>query len=606
VSDATVTPSAAEEPFDRRMPSPIAPVLELRASARSAVVVAGELTATQERSLVATGLEEAIVELATGADPPALVVVSGSAGGGKSTVIDQLAERRDVFADIVEDATHAESPDQEQYQRLVQFLAPLGDGEPDYDGEPLLVAMNVGMAIRFFDQLRRERGDDHGFTALEAALRRQLDLPLRESSEKVPGGTVVVNLDLRVTTGGADRLFQKMLAALDPDEPDGIMGGASRCATCRVRDFCFVRTNAAIASAEPARQILDGIADAVALDRGRPLQPRELWDLAADLVTGGARFAPGDPCDTIAALARADDGAATVWQRLLPNGAFYDPAGDVARALSERDPSFLPNDSAHTVLTRAGIDRAADGSELERLLGGVGREAVATAAGALARGKAVDEQGEYDRVAVGRGLVRAAFLAGEIDPVAGDGDVFRAALEQYADAGLGDEQLEELRRLVADALAIAFGVKIGADTFFFTRAYDSGRQHSILARADLLGESLLHLPPGDPARDACPEGAAIAGYRPLAVMFKLAGVPLRVDLPLYRLLELTRRGTKPSSADLERFFHLRRAAEALGRKIAADSSRVLLITDHRSGRRFRLEDRPNVRGNPVLGVTEVI
>jgi hypothetical protein len=470
----------------------------------------------------------------------------------------------------------------------------------------LLVAMNVGMAIRFFDQLRRERGDDHGFTALEAALRRQLDLPPRDSSEKLPGRTVVINLDLRVTTGGADRLFQKMLAALDPDAPDGIMGGAPRCATCHVRDFCFVRTNAAIASAEPTRQILDATADAIALDRGRALQPRELWDVAADLVTGGARFTPGDPCDTIAALARADDGAATVWQRLLPNGAFVDPAGEVARALSERDPSYLPNDSAHTVLTRAGIDRAADGAELGRLLGGDRRDAVATAADALARGEAVDEQGEYDRVAVGRGLVRAAVLAGEIDPVAGDADVFRAALDQYADADLGDEQLEELRRLVADALAIAFGVKVGADTFFFTRAYDSGRQHSILARADLLGESLLLLPPGDPARDACPEGAAIAGYRPLAVMFELAGVPLRVDLPLYRLLELTRHGTKPSSADLERFFHLRRAAEALGRKIAADSSRVLLITDHRSGRSFRLEDRPNVRGNPTLGVTEVI
>jgi hypothetical protein len=51
---------------------------------------------------------------------------------------------------------------------------------------------------------------------------------------------------------------------------------------------------------------------------------------------------------------------------------------------------------------------------------------------------------------------------------------------------------------------------------------------------------------------------------------------------------------------------LRRAAEALGRKIAADPSRMLLITDHRSGRRFRLEDRRDVRGKPTLGVQEVI
>jgi hypothetical protein len=216
------------------------------------------------------------------------------------------------------------------------------------------------------------------------------------------------------------------------------------------------------------------------------------------------------------------------------------------------------------------------------------------------------DTGGYDRVAAGRGLVRAAALVKEVDFAAVDGDLFRAALAEYAEPGVGEAHLEELRTAIAGALAAAFGFEAGVETFFFTRAYDPRRRHAILAKADLLQEDLLRLPEKDPAREASSQGAEVAGYRPLAIMFELAGVPLRVDLPLYSLLSLTRTGTKPSSADLERFFHLRRAAEALGRRIAADDTRPLLITERDSGRRFRLADRRDVRGNPVLGVQEVV
>jgi hypothetical protein len=598
-------PDVLAEPFDRSLPSPIGPVLELRASARGAVVVAGELTATQERSLIETGLEARILEVATGDAAPALIVVSGSAGGGKSAAIHQLAgSGAGVFAAVVEDATHAESPDQEQYERLVGFFSPLADGKPRYAGKPLLIAMNTGMAIRFFDQLRRERGDEHGFTALEAELREQLELPERPSDAALPGEVLIVNLDLRATTGGPDSLFQKMLAAFDPARDDGILNGAARCATCTVRDYCFVRTNAEIVSAEPARAVLAAAADELALTRGRLLQPRELWDLAADTVTGGAPFGAGDPCDEIAALQRAED-RVTVWQRLAANGAFVEPYGELGKKLADLDPSYQPGDLVHTLLTRTGIDCVADGNELVRLLGREGeREAVVTAAAALAHGEVTTDSGAYDRIGAGRGLVRAATLAGEVALAPVDAALFRAALVEYAEPGVGDKHLEDLQGLVADALVAAFGVEVGVETFFFTRAYDP-RRHAILAGADLLNEDLLRLPDEDPVREASPKGAEIAGYRPLAVMFELAGVPLRVDLPLFRLLALTRAGTKPSSADLERFFHLRRAAEALGRKIAADASRPLLITERDSGRRFRLAER-RIRGTAVLGVTEVV
>src|SRR4051794_15214412 len=155
---------APGDPFDTTLPSPISAVLELRPAGSASVVRADRLTPVQERALVETGLEARIRATITGDDPPALVVISGSAGGGKSAAINRLTSSSDAFGAVIEDATHAEAPDQEQYERLTAFFAPLRDGEPPFTGKPLLIAMNTGMVVRFFDQLRAHGGPDHGFT----------------------------------------------------------------------------------------------------------------------------------------------------------------------------------------------------------------------------------------------------------------------------------------------------------------------------------------------------------------------------------------------------------------------------------------------------------
>jgi hypothetical protein len=603
-----VTREPTPDPFDRSLPSPIAAVLELRASARDSVIVADDLTALQKRMLVPTGLEKKIVAEAEAADALALIVIGGSAGGGKSAAISRLAaEQSEAFAGVLEDATHAEAPDQEQYDTLVRFLAPLADDSPAYAGKPLLIAMNTGMAIRFFDQLGEREGREHRFSALESELRRQLDLPESEPRAMLPGRVLVVNLDLRMTAGGDDSLFHRMLAMLEPDRAGGVMDGAPRCVTCRVRDFCFVRTNAEIVSAEPAAGTLDRAAEELALLRGRPLQPRALWDLAADVVTGGERFdGAADPCDLIAELA-GDEDRVTVWRRLALNGAFVDPHSELGAELAQLDPSYFPGDLVHDLMTAAGIDPAHDAAELRRHLGAEdAREAVETAAAAVAGGEVVSGD-TYDRAYVGRGLVRAAALVGQVALTASGDELFRAALADYEAAELANQDnLNALEGRMAIALARAFGVDAGLESFFYTRAYDPRRTHAVLVEANLLDGELLKLCFPDPVRAANLDGARIAGYRPLAIVFELAGVELRVDLPLFRLLDVTAAGTKPSSADLERFFALRRAAESLGRTAAADERRPLLIAERDSGRRYRLGHRRDVLGNSVLAVQEVV
>jgi hypothetical protein len=576
------------------------------------VVIVGELTDEQRRMAVDTGLEDRILDAILGEEPPELVLISGSAGGGKSLAIANLLDAvKDAWGVWIEDATHAESPRQDQVDRLERFFEPFADGAGSHAGSPHLIAMNTGMVIRFFACLRRKApGGKHRFSELEAVLKARLGLaggdPRAADELPLSRRVLVINLDHRPTAGGDRSLFAAMLRALDPSDPAGVMAGAPRCATCQVRAWCFVRTNAEVISSEPTRSVLDSAADRLALERARPLPPRALWDLAAALVTGGEPFPEPDPCDRIAQLARADDGQLVVWDRLINNGAFItDPAPSwLAARLAELDPSYAPSEPVHELLAAAGIDAASDARALRESLGSTepaSREAVDVAAQALA-GCLVERAG------AGRSLVRAAFLAGSV-PLPGELDAtFTRALDEYGllRAGRPTPALDEFLDLVAAALVRGFGEEAGLEHFFHIEALNPQRRVTMLVRADLRSERELLRIIDDPVLAANPRGAGLAGYRPLAITVRIADVTMPVGLPLFRVLAQAASGSLPSTADLERFFALRRAVEAVGRIAATDRQRPLLISDQRAGRRFRAALQPDVRGQDRLVVREVV
>ena len=600
-------------PFDRTLPSPIASVIQLRASSESSVVEGDRtLTGIQQRMRVPTGLDEAIVSVAD-TRRPGLILISGSAGGGKSLIINRLAtEFRDHFSDIVEDATHSDAPNEEQSQRLVARFGPLADRQPPYEGKPLLIAMNTGMVIRFFDQLRRAHGADHGFINLEAAIKSRLGLVMQAvpRDPKDPSGAViVVNLDYRPTAGPAGSLFEAMLRAVAP-EASGSVFDSRRCETCQVSAFCFVRSNAFLISSPSVRSVLNGAVDRLALERGRPLQPRALWDLIADLLTGGDPFGEPDPCDRIAELSTVADGAITVWRRLAFNGPFtaveqaevrtssrgqptataQPPShlGPTGRSLATLDVSFNPGREMHALLAESGIDPERDSARLVDAL----REqlpeanAIPTAAAGLRTGLVA---GTVSGVDAGRGIIRALWLFGQLTEPATE-DRFRAALNELL--GTPGQALEELRLEVGKALALAFGSSTAGRTFFRTEAYDSHRDWAIDVEVDLeQSEEYLSMPV-DKVSEINPEGAQLVGYTPLVLTFRLPkGAELVVDMPLYRLLSMTAAGTLPSSADLQRFFHLRRAAEILGQHAARDTHRNLLLENRDEGRKYLIYRR---------------
>jgi hypothetical protein len=585
--------------FDRSLPSPISAVLELRSSGGGAVVSAGRATDAQRAIYVRSALEEKLIAHLRGNRPRELVIITGSAGGGKSATIDLLLREGIVESEnVIEDATHADTPRDDQVDRLAAFFAPFADGNSAPARVPTrLIALNSGMAIRFFD---RARG--RGFTALERVFKVRIGLETPGTPSALDQRVLVLNLDERPTTGGADALFERMLEAFDPTRPGGVMRGAARCATCAVRRYCFVRTNAVIVSAPAARAAIDGLAHGLALRRGRDLAPRALWDLATDLITGGEPFTQSDPCDRIAELAAADD-SDTVWRRLACNGAFagntigeVSRLGDLARDVRVHDPSLTAQRDSHEILASAGIQPEEDGARLSGWLGRAEAEAVATAAGALRHA------GVWP--APGRGLVRAAFLAGSLQRK-DDGDLFAQALAEYAtyraDGG-SYPALTQLRDLVAQGLVRGFGAVARGEDFLPADTRSTAREVRLFVQADLHSLDVLDVPP-DPIFRADAEGAEILSYRPLRVVLHVRGThQILVTLPLFRLLASLARGVAHSGSEIERFEALRRAVERAARPSAGGA----LLISLGDGTRFKLSRRRILGGQKPRPVLEEV
>ena len=579
-------------PFDESHPSPIATLLDLRASGHGAVVDAGRASHLQARMRVETGLAAGILALARSAQAPTLILITGSAGGGKSVLIDDLlATDASAFGDWIEDATHSDSPTEDQMDRLAAFLSPLEDGATPAPGPPLLLAMNTGMVIRFFDQLRDARGPGHSFTNLETTLMRRLaiDDPAALGGEDLLGSVAVVNLDGRATCGTDTGLFRSILGSLDPDDPDGVLGGSPRCTTCTVIAHCWTRTNAKLLSSTTTARVLDDAAGSAARERGRWPSPRELWDLASHLATGGVTFRRSDPCLDVVDAAAAGNPRA-VWDGLLVNGPFRDPPSRLAAEVAQGDPSFSVSEEAHRILGSAGIDDQRDADTIAAALAAPGASAVATAASALT----IDDPPARRDVA--RATVRALWLSGDVSlaPASPERAMFDAALAEYPSMGPPDAQLEALERFldtVEGGFASSFGESLGPETYYRTEAHDAARPVAVHARA-AIAEHLQAV--RDPAVEANPGGAELVGHIALAIHLSLAGVEIAVPYPLFQLLAEATRGAVPSTQDLERFSSLKRSAEALGRVAAADRDQPLLfVVTGPSGRlvRYRASQR---------------
>ncbi|MGV9534315.1 hypothetical protein ACWEU6_16985 [Streptosporangium sandarakinum] len=583
--------TAELHPFDRSLPSPLAGLAALRSSGEDSVVATNRLSSRQKAMYVATDLDKELASRITCSADLRLVLLTGSAGGGKSALIRQLQRRlpQGTLTRVVEDATHADSPSQSQTERLAGVLAGFGQGVP-LAGDLTVIAANTGLLLELYREFS-ERSQDSLAEVVAYAL-HTLGVPgartlAAERKKELSTAVLVIDLDQRPTSGGEGRLFRSMLTALHPDSPQGVLAGAERCRTCTVKAWCAPRTNAELLADPQIGTVLDEAVEQVAMRRGRDMAPRQLWDGISELALGGIST-EGDPCDTIARIAAQQD-TRSVWQALLPNGAFIRPQGPLARGLAELDPSYRASDEAHTVIASTGISPADDRRLLESLLGSAGddgaRHAVATAASAL----------ERDAGKAARGLVRAHWLVGRLPLGVVVPEEFTAAV------ALQEEAVERVIEVVCEGLVQAFGWKAERKSYLPTESLGESREARVLVHVDLEDHvDLLE----QRVQMLNPEGSGVVGRRPLAARLKIGRSTVDLDLPLYQLLQVAVGGSLPATVDIERFHALRYAAERLGRAAADDLDRPLLITDDVRGTAFLVSPQQR-RGQERLKIEKV-
>jgi hypothetical protein len=583
-------------PFDTSLPSPIGRLLELKSSSSESVVRSHGLSPVQRLMARPGTVEQRLWDLCGSPQAPDLLVLSGSAGSGKTATIGHLIERNSSeregrFGDYLADATHADSPDQEQVGRLSQFFAPFDDAATGRPGGPCrLVAINTGMVMKFFSDLHHAN-PAHRLRGLEAHLRHRLRLPgaaTHTPPEWMDAAVVVVNLDLRPTAGHDGDLFDQILSRLDPRDPDGVLGGAPRCATCAVTEWCWPMANAQTLSSRSGRTAINSAAGSASLRRGRELPPRALWDAAADLALSGLHTLPGqDPCAAVAQAAADTDTDALI-AGLASNNALQQAAeGTLLNEIATADPTFQPGATQHEHLSTAGLDPGEDGRRLTTWLagGGTPHPAVQNAAAAVAAGRTAPNP---------RAHARAAWLGGAVDPTVTTSETFERALSAQSqgasaadDGEHGDALLAALTHVNA-GLASGFGVAAGVETFFPTEA-PGPRTTDVLVRADLIDEQWLWTADtGDLTRHHNPQGADLVGYRQIALAVTIGGVYVAVDYPLWELLELAVQGASPSTIDLDRYLSLRRAVEEIGRAAGNEQRLPLLVVHRATGRRYRV------------------
>jgi hypothetical protein len=592
---STTRGAGATLPYDTSLPSPIGGLIELKSSSTESVVRASGLSPVQ-RLMARPGLvEDQLWDLCGPPDAPDLLLLTGSAGSGKTATIGHLLERdadenAGRFGPALADATHADSPDQEQVGRLAQFFAPFADGQDRPGGPCRLIAINTGMVMKFFSDLR-ELDPGHHLRALDVYLRSRLRLPGTQTVTPPPWmseAVVVVNLDLRPTSGHEGDLFDQILGRLDPADPDGVLGGTPRCRTCQVAEWCWPMANAATLSSSTGRVAVNRAAGAASLRRGRELPPRALWDVAADLALSGLETIPAeDPCAAIAEVAANGDTGALLDGLASHHALQHAREGTLLDELAAADPTFQAGKTQHERLSTAGLNPGEDGRLLTKWLAGGStvHPAIRNAAALIASGKAVHDPRAY---------ARAAWLGGAVAPTVTTSEMFERALRAQANGASAENDNADGEALLAAVthinagMAAGFGVLAGIETFFPTEA-PGPRSTDVLVRADLIDEQLLWTAPdGDLTRHHNPLGAELVGYRELALAVVIGDIDVSVDYPLWELLQLAVEGAAPSTFDLDRYLSLRRAVEAIGRAAGNDQRIPLLVVHRATGRRYRV------------------
>ncbi|MHA1221964.1 MAG: hypothetical protein ACTSP3_01635 [Candidatus Heimdallarchaeaceae archaeon] len=213
----------------------------------SNVVAGSELLEDQELIYVPTfekRLYEFILEKEQMGNPIDLIIISGTAGDGKTVL---LSKFKDLIGDSINgrgieynlDASHADKPNKNQIDDLKVFFREYSDSFLQVKPKKLkLIAINTGMLMHFFKNMKENK---QSYRWLEYFTISNLNLPIKQEkpSTKEPVWNIYfIDLSIRDIFIGDDSIFDSLIKNLYEK-----VVLSKQCSKCPVQKFCFLYSN---------------------------------------------------------------------------------------------------------------------------------------------------------------------------------------------------------------------------------------------------------------------------------------------------------------------------------------------------------------------------
>lgn len=255
---------------------------DLRRESSASVIASGELPPLNAQVYVEDSIDRELLTWVRQPGPVHLVVLTGSAGHGKSAAIARAAQEARNLGKALRiryDATHSDGTKESYREALSEFLAPFEDGRPAASDLHLL-AMNLGKALEFFsDESTRKR-----WSGLGKRLDEVFNLGLRLTCD-ARSDVRVINFAERfqlAVRGEAPTLpfVEDLLERFDAGNPSTPVAKAieRECAACSRQGDCPVLANARILSTGQVRANFVHALAAGSIKGGVHLTPRALLD----------------------------------------------------------------------------------------------------------------------------------------------------------------------------------------------------------------------------------------------------------------------------------------------------------------------------------------
>ena len=600
----------------------ISALRELKQSSESSVVAGTELTPDAARPAVPHPIEQWLVELIldqlTTPHMPqiSLIVLAGNAGDGKSHLLrairHRLREEENLTADMVEwilDATHSNDRRELSTRRLDQFFAPFSDHRDWRITKPHVVAINTGAVVQFFE----EDNGKPGLRDLQRVLFTQLGVftsgteKWSETLTRRFDRVLCIDLDRRMLLSHSepkDDFFAKMLNAINPDDPGGILAATENaCAACPSADGCPVWVNLQAAQQPHVRARLRALLLDIALEDRIHVGPRGLWHLLYQMTVGGldaARLSAGKPpiaCSDIDEISPRQSSRGIFYNALF-SGAVGRGEADGSALLSELrriDPALEFTLHKYEDALVAGLSETED----MKLTRDYAEELGVSAAILRGAGNAVDRS---------LGAVRRRYFLHATDPSPKRQEWLRDWIEvlrgyQHALFHDGPAQGDEVLTLLRNVLHNMYSSPDLRGTNYWRLELPWRTSQEIFVEVRVRGRPATHV---GVQRVLGPDTCRPEGRRPIndEMSHKLDAIPLAIPIslrngpdvyvtwPLYRFgRRIAELSYVANSLDSERVQHMARIANSMtahaavgeGVTLVRDGERVLCVENDGAG-----------------------